>query len=105
PSGRYPLTLVRRTGKRKLSEEMTLVTIPTEDSEPQEEQRRVQPNRPLLAALTEGTGGKIDPDIHELVTREAGTRRLPYPLEPLLVPLAMMLFLVDVALRRLGRRR
>jgi Ca-activated chloride channel family protein len=105
PSGRFPLTLIRRTSGQRVAEHTELVTIPAETSEPQEEQRREEPNRALLSTLTEGTGGTIDAGVRELVRRNPGTRRLAHPLEWPLVPLAMLLFLADVAVRRLSIRR
>lgn len=103
-TGRFPLTLVRRASGQRLLEHTEPVTIPAEASEPQEEQRHEQPNRALLTLLTEGTGGTIDAGVEEIVRRNLGTRRLAYPLEPILVPLAMLFFLADVAARRFGAR-
>jgi hypothetical protein len=44
----------------------------------------------------------LNPSARQLAERPAGTRRAAYPLEPLLLPLAMLLFLGDVAVRRLA---
>ena len=99
PGGRYPLKLIRRTGQR-VTEQTELVTIPEEATEPLEEQHHHQPNRPLLAALTKTTGGSIDANIRDVVLQKPGNRRLAYSLEWLLMPLAMLLFLSDVAIRK-----
>ena len=65
------------------------------------EYRTLGPNLPLLTRLTEGTGGKVQNDA-ALIYRDApswvvGVRDIG----PLLLLLAAILFLVDVAIRRL----
>ncbi len=102
PGGRYPLTLTRRSGNQDVNQRTDLVTVPDRDEEPQEEFAADQPNLALLNALTAGTGGAVDVPIRNLVGRKPGTRRLDRPLDWLLLPAAMLLFLGDVALRRLG---
>jgi hypothetical protein len=95
--------LERRAGKVLQKTEM--VTIPERDTEPADEHRRQTANLPLLTSLTEATGGVLNPSARQLAERPAGTRRAAYPLEPLLLPLAMLLFLADVAVRRLRLER
>ena len=99
--GRYPLTILERRGGKVL-QKTEMVTIPERDTELPDEHRRQTPNLPLLTSLTEATGGILNPSARQLAERPAGTRRAAYPLEPLLLPLAMLLFLADVAVRRLG---
>ncbi len=74
----------------------------TEIGEVGEEFEADQPNLALLNELTSGTGGAVDAPIRTVVGRKPGTRRLDHPLDWLLIPAAMVLFLADVGLRRLG---
>jgi Mg-chelatase subunit ChlD len=102
PGGRYPLTILRRSKSGAVSEQTFPVTIPDEEVEPRHELERRAPDLGLLTALAEGTGGKLNPNAREVVEREVGSRRAVHPLDALLLPLAMFLFLADVAVRRLG---
>jgi len=102
PGGRYPLTITKRSGNQDVNQRTELVTIPARDEEPQEEFETSEPNLPLLQALTAATGGAVDAPIRTLVGRKPGTRRLDQPLDWVLIPTAMLLFLVDVGLRRLA---
>ena len=104
PGGRYPLTIIRRNRDNQVSERTDLITIPAVDQEPQEEHRRTTPNLSLLNYLTEQTGGVLNPTTRELVKRPLGTRQTMYALDYLLIPLAMLLFLADIAVRRLAVR-
>jgi hypothetical protein len=101
PPGRYPLTIIRRSSTGDVTQQTLPVTIPEDEVEPRHELEREEPNLGLLAALAEGTGGKLNPSAREVVERDSGTRRAVYPLDHLLLPLAMLLFLADVAVRRL----
>ena len=62
-------------------------------------------NLPLLVQLTDATGGTLDPSAAELAERQPGMRRAAYPLDRLFLPLAMILFLADTAVRKLYRAR
>jgi Mg-chelatase subunit ChlD len=104
PGGRYPLTLIRRDGRQDVVQQTAVITVPAADDAPREEEWPRGANLPLLRQLTDATGGTLNPGVRELVKREPGTRRLAYPLEHLLIPLAMLLFLGDVALRKLAPR-
>jgi len=99
-AGRYALTVVRRHGNGSLSEDTQLASIPEKEDEPRDEHRFAGPNLALLTDLTEYTGGKLDPKPADVGHRTTGTRRHHYPLDFLLLPLAMVLFLADVAVRR-----
>ena len=105
PGGHYSLTILQRNPLRDVSERTELITIPDADEEPQEEQQRSEPNMSLLTQLTQATGGKINPTARELVDRPQGSRLSFYPLDGLLIPLAMLAFLGDVAVRRLHLER
>ncbi len=102
PAGRYPLTIIRRGDQQTVSEHRELVTVPAEDTEPQEEQRRSEPNLSLLIQLTEQTGGTLNPSARAIAEgRRLGNKRVSYRLDDLLLPFAMVLFLADIAVRRL----
>jgi Mg-chelatase subunit ChlD len=102
PAGRYPLTITTRRDNRDVRQRTELVTIPAADEEPQEEFEVDHPNLPLLQELTQKTGGAVDPSVRQVVGRKPGTRRVDHPLDWVLVPASMLLFLADVAVRRLG---
>jgi hypothetical protein len=103
PGGRYPLTLIKRTGDGSVSERTLLVSIPAEDEQPQEEFLADGANLTLLRALTAATGGAVNAAVRDVVGRKPGTRRVERRLDWWLIPLAMGLFLTDVGLRRLDR--
>jgi Mg-chelatase subunit ChlD len=105
PAGLYPLTIMQRSGKLSLNQRTELVSIPDKDEEPQEEFDAAQPNLQMLEQLTADTGGAVGAPVRTLVARAAGTRRVDHPLDWLLVPAAMLLFLADVGLRRLRLAR
>lgn len=97
--GRYPLTLVKRTASGVVSQRTQLVTVPADDDAADAEFRRSEPDLALLGRLTSATGGQLNAEPDDLLAREPGTRRAEYPLAPWLVPLAMLLFLADTAVR------
>lgn len=99
--GRFPLVLARRDGTREVTERAVPVTLPDGETAPAEEDPREAPNRALLEQLATETGGRVDDDPRHLAERVPGTQTTDYPLDGLLVPLAMFAFLADVAVRRL----
>lgn len=101
PGGRYGLTILTREADGAVQQRTQLVTVPDADTESQEEYDRDGPNFGLLTILTEETGGSLNPKARELVERDPGSRTAAYPIDHLLLPLAMLLFLADVAIRRL----
>ena len=102
PGGRYPLTVTKSSGKREANQRTEFVVVPDRDEAPQEEFETDQPNLALLNALTAGTGGALNAPIRMVVGRQLGTRRVDHALDWLLIPLAMLQFLVDVGVRRLA---
>ena len=82
-----------------------MITVPGADEEPQEEFEADHPNLALLQELTQPTGGAVDAPVRSLVGRKPGTRRIDHPFDWVLIPAAMLLFLADVAVRRLEARR
>lgn len=99
PPGRYPLTLVKRTADGTVSQRTQLISVPAGDDAADAEFRRSEPDLALLGRLTSATGGELNADPDQLITREPGTRHAEFPLAPWLVPLAMLLFLADTAVR------
>ncbi len=104
PHGRYPVSIIKRSGKREASQRTEFVAVPDGDEAPQEEFEADRPNLALLNALTASTGGAVDAPIRTVVGRHAGTRGVEHPLDWLLIPIAMCALLADVGLRRLGSR-
>jgi Mg-chelatase subunit ChlD len=101
PAGNYPLTITRRNDRQQISERTEVVHIPAGEVALQEEQPPRHPNTALLTQLADGTGGKMNPNVRDLLDDQPGSRRMEYPLDHVLLPLAMLLFLADVAVRRL----
>jgi hypothetical protein len=101
PAGRYPLTVIRRSDRQQISERTEVVHIPAAEVASQEEQPSRHPNLALLTQLVDGTGGRMNPSVHDLLAGQPGSRQTQYPLDHILLPLAMLLFLADVAARRL----
>jgi Ca-activated chloride channel family protein len=105
PAGRYPLTITTRLDSRDVRQRTELITVPAGDEEPQEEFEADHPNLMLLHELTQPTGGAVGAPVRSIVGRKPGARRIDHPLDWLLIPAAMLLFLADVALRRLSAPR
>jgi Mg-chelatase subunit ChlD len=103
PPGRYPLTIVKRTAAGAVSQHSELLTIPNTDRTAQDELLHAGPNLALLSQLTEATGGELNPAAGTLIKREPGTAQVTYALDWLFLPLAMLLFLADTAVRKLYR--
>ena len=101
PPGRYPITLIKRTAAGAVSQHTEVLTIPSIDQGAQDELRQTAPNLSLLTQLTEATGGTLNPQAGTLTERTPGVQRAAYPLDWLLLPLAMILFLADTAVRKL----
>ena len=101
PGGRYPLTIMIRHAADDLREHTGSVTVPEAEEEPREESRAHAPNLALLTQLTDSTGGRLNPEPGTLDQRRPGTRSTQYRLDSFLLVLAMLLFLGDVAVRRI----
>ncbi|HVN84091.1 MAG TPA: VWA domain-containing protein [Candidatus Binatia bacterium] len=99
--GRYPVTIIKRRGEKDVLEHTAVVDVPNDDEPLNEERFAPVPDTALLTEVAEATGGKLNPPIRELVARKPGTRQLSHSLDYLLIPLAMALFVADVAVRRM----
>ncbi len=75
------------------------MTVPATDDAADAEFRRSEPDLGLLGRLTSATGGELNASPDKLLERQPGTRGASYPLAKWLVPLAMLLFLADTAVR------
>jgi len=99
PPGRHPLTITKRSGSGGVAQTTQTLTVPAVDAAADAEFARTAPDRALLAQLSEATGGRLDAGPEAIAARAAGTRRAGYPLDVVLLPLAMALFLGDTVLR------
>ena len=98
--GKVPVTIVKRKGRKIVSQKSQTVLVSQNTNESFKEYRQQQPNRPLLHALAEGTGGKLNPTFEELTSQiRGGQKILLHPLENTLIIIALFLILADIALR------
>jgi Mg-chelatase subunit ChlD len=102
--GRYPLR-VRLRQERSLYEVDTAVAVPARIHEEVDEFDHDGDNEQLLRQLTVQTGGTFSATTREVTDRPPGSRNAPYPLDGLLIPLAIAAFFTDIALRRLAALR
>ena len=65
-----------------------------------DEYRLYPPNTELLGAISEETGGKLLPDNDEIFADYGESASVPTPLWPLLAGLALVGYLLDIAIRR-----
>lgn len=103
PGGRYNLALSVRQAGGSVRQRTQSITIPAADDASQEEFERLHPNLPLLQRLTTESGGAVDAPIRTITGRQPGTRRVDHRLDWWLLPLAMLLFLADIAQRRFAQ--
>jgi hypothetical protein len=98
--GSFPVTIVKRKGGKVVNQKNEVVMVSQGPGESLDEYRQQHPNRDLLRELAEGTGGRIDPDLNELVAQKReGQKKLVHPLENYLIIGALGLLLGDIALR------
>jgi Ca-activated chloride channel homolog len=97
--GSFPVTLIKRRGGKIVNQKNEMVTVSQSPGESLEEYQQ-GPNRDLLAALAEGTGGSLDPDPSELVSQKReGHKILIHPLDTYLIVIGLFLLLGDIATR------
>jgi Mg-chelatase subunit ChlD len=85
------------------SEEPLDLLIPA-TAESGRELRTSDPDLPLLRAVARATGGAVEPAAASVLAARPGVRHEMLPLDWLLAPLAILLVLGDVAIRRLAVR-
>jgi hypothetical protein len=99
-AGSYPITIIRRRDGKIVNQKNEVVMVTKTVAGSMEEYRQQHSNRDLLRELAEGTGGKIDPDVSEVIAQaKEGTRTLTHPLEKYLIPGALLFLLLDIAVR------
>ena len=86
-----------------VSQHTELLTIPAADRTAQDELLHAGPNLALLTQIADATGGALNPPAATSIERTPGTQRVAYPLDWLFLPLAMLLFVGDTAVRKLFR--
>src|SRR4030095_15744922 len=100
---RTPLRATAAPPAAAVPQHTELLTIPSLDQSAQDELMRTAPNLALLTHLTDATGGVLNPPASAILDRKPGTERAVYPLARVFLPLAMLLFLGDTAVRKLSR--
>jgi Mg-chelatase subunit ChlD len=98
--GSVPVTVLKRKAGKVVNQKNEIVMVGQSASDALAEYRQQHPNRDLLRELAEGTGGRIDPDLTELVSQKReGKKKLVHPLENNLIIAALCLLLGDIAMR------
>ena len=98
--GSFPVTVLKRRGGKVVNQKNEIVMVGQSSGDALAEYRQQHPNRDLLRELAEGTGGKIDPDLDELVSQKReGKKKQLHPLENNLIIGALFLLLGDIAIR------
>ena len=100
--GRLWTQLVHWAAPRALASEVVPAPDPRR-GDGGREARALGPAHALLRELAARTGGRVDPEPSAVLAARAGMARQTRPLAPFLIPLAMMLVLADIALRRWAR--
>ena len=99
-AGNVPITIVKRSGNKIVNQKSQTVLVGQEADGSSKEYRQQQPNRPLLHALADGTGGGLNPTFDELTSQiRGGQKVLLHPLDNTLILIAVFLILADIALR------
>jgi len=100
PQGSFPVTIIKRKGGKVVNQKNDIVMVSQSPGASLEEYRQQHPNRDLLRELAAGTGGRIDPEIDELVAQKReGRKKLTHPLENYLIAASLFLLLGDIAVR------
>jgi Mg-chelatase subunit ChlD len=98
--GSFPVTVLKRRGGKVINQKTEVVMVGQSSGDSLDEYRQQHPNRDLLRDLAAGTGGKIDPDLNELVAQKReGKKKQLHPLENNLIIGALFLLLGDIAIR------
>ncbi len=98
--GSFSVVLLKRKDGKVVNQKNETVMVSRLPGESLDEYRQQYPNRDLLRALADGTGGRIDPDLQELVSQKReGQKKLLHPLDSSLITIALFLLLSDIAVR------
>jgi hypothetical protein len=99
-AGKYALLLTRHAGDRVLGQKRDVLTVDAASDEPgSAELARKLPDLELLREIADDTDGAVNPSIDELLARHGTRRAVLHGLDWLLLPLALLLLLGDMALR------
>lgn len=98
--GKYNLTLMLKAGDTERVLLRREVAAPGVESADAAELRLRPPNRSLMEALAQATGSKYDAKIDQIATHRGAQVIVWQPIESILVPLAAVLLLADVMIRR-----
>jgi len=99
-AGKYALLLTRHAGDRVLGQKRDVLTVDAASDEPgSAELARKLPDLELLREIADDTDGAVNPSIDELLARHGTSRAVLHGLDWLLLPLALLLLLGDMALR------
>jgi len=93
--GTYAVTVVEKEGNETKAMQMSTLVIPYSP-----EYQTVQPNAPLMSKIVEQTGGVENPPAKDIFGKMRFGSRSLHDLWPLLALIASILFLIDVAIRR-----
>ena len=100
--GSFPVTIIKRKDGQVVNQKTQTVMVSRTADASLDEYRQQHPNRDLLRALAEGSGGKLDPAPHELVAQKReGQRKQLHPLDNIMIIAAVFLLLGDISLRTL----
>jgi Mg-chelatase subunit ChlD len=98
--GSFPVTIVKRKGEQIVNQKTEMVMVSQASNESLDEYRQQSPNRDLLRELAESTGGRLDPELHELVAQQReGQQKLLQPLDNSVIIAGLCLLLGDIGLR------
>jgi len=98
--GSLQVTLLKRRGSQIVNQKNETVMISQSPGESLEEYRQQHPNRDLLRELADGTGGRIDPELDEVVAQKReGQKKLIHPVDNYLIMASLFFLLGDIALR------
>jgi uncharacterized membrane protein len=98
--GSFPVTIIKRKGGKVVNQKNEIVMVSQAPGESLGEYRQRHPNRDLLRELAAGTGGRIDPDLNDLVSQKReGQKKLIHPLDNYLIIAGLFLLLSDIAMR------
>lgn len=100
--GSFPVTLIKRKGGKVVNQKTQTVMVSRTADASLDEYRQQHPNRALLRALAEGSGGKLNPNPQELVAQKReGKRKHLHPMDNIMIIAAVFLLLGDISLRTL----
>tara|TARA_R110002049_G_scaffold4601_4_gene31936 strand:- start:187358 stop:190024 length:2667 start_codon:yes stop_codon:yes gene_type:complete len=93
--GAYQIDLAQQRGAGEATRQSRGLIVGYHD-----ELRLHPPDTEALKKIAESTGGNFDPSVDEMLRPDARSARLPLPMWPYLLMTALVLFVFDVAVRR-----